>query len=82
MGFKKYAYNVIKIIRGNLPTIVFIWYIIWVFVALMTVSLICYWYFVLYSVAYGQEGMVLEREYKHIIDEKVLKNVLEKYNKL
>jgi len=80
MQLRYFTKKIINKVRGSMPVTVFIWYTILLFACITMIGIIMYWYYILYTTAYGSSITAVNGgEYKSIIDAQQLKEVLEGY---
>ncbi len=61
--------KIAKLVRGSLPSGVFIWNLVLIVAVLTSILLIGLWYYKVYNIYYGYDGGVVEvKEYKPKLD--------------
>ncbi len=82
MRFGKYTHDLFRKIRGNAPSLVFLWYFLLVFFVIASFVFIVYKYIVFYQITRSFNAEVANESYKPILDVNKIDFVIEKYNRL
>ena len=79
MQFLYYKNKILQMVQGKLPTSVFIWHIIFLWVIVLSIALSTYWYYKVYETRALLETGTNTVTHKRVVDIKSLKEIVQRH---